>query len=578
LTLPREQAGQRIPCPACDGMLKVPVAIPSPDVTGSASAGQVAVEGAGSDVQFALICPQCQATLRATSAQIGEEIVCSDCLEGVRVEAPVTAGGESPETIPEAPLSPSEESVPEFSLEPLSESIVDSQDLPLAPLSSGDLFAEPDVSESWTTPPEEIRIPPPIDGGEAGMADDELVLAPPEDLGPKVPDIMDSIKAAEARSDAKFGGQGMSGVGGTSKDDSEDVEFGFNCSVCDTRLHARRGQTGQTLRCPDCFTEHVVPTAPPAPAKPQPAKRETASDEFLLEEPVAPSFPGAAGGELNEGTAQKNARKLLADAEAELEAEYAEEAELDSEPPLLQLLSFLVDPTVLLTVMGCGVSFGFWLCCLARVFSPDTMTRLLAIVGTLATSVVSLLALAFLLAACLKIVTETSAGNQRISEWPGFDVGEWLWNLLTLFNPLWMSGLPGLAVGLLISFGLGTGGGFVLIFASWLVFFPLVMHGMNETQSSLLPFSMATMQSIQEHSRQWGMFYITSAALLLFCSAIFCGLISSSAWAGAWITNPIGCGLLTTLMMIYFRLFGWHVWRLNELDHGGYQRHVAGRD
>ena len=84
MTLPREQAGQRIPCPACDGMLKVPVAIPSPDVAGSASAGQVAVEGAGSDVQFALICPQCQATLSATIAQIGEEIVCSDCLEGVR--------------------------------------------------------------------------------------------------------------------------------------------------------------------------------------------------------------------------------------------------------------------------------------------------------------------------------------------------------------------------------------------------------------------------------------------------------------------------------------------------------------
>ena len=38
-----------------------------------------------------------------------------------------------------------------------------------------------------------------------------------------------------------------------------DVEFGFACPVCETRLKALESQVGQRIACPDCFERVEVP-------------------------------------------------------------------------------------------------------------------------------------------------------------------------------------------------------------------------------------------------------------------------------------------------------------------------------
>ena len=49
------------------------------------------------------------------------------------------------------------------------------------------------------------------------------------------------------------------------------------------------------------------------------------------------------------------------------------------------------------------------------------------------------------------------AGNRAIEHWPTLDVGEWLFGVFAIFNPLWMSGLPGFLFGSLVSLVTGSG-------------------------------------------------------------------------------------------------------------------------
>ena len=600
LNLRHNDAGKRVQCPSCQGTVKVPDGHASSAQQSRLSPGggglsaHSAAEALGRGTQIVLVCPQCRTTLSAAIDQIGQEIVCSECLEGVPVVAQEAAGGPLPgDTVTGAVRSEAvEETHPHGTA-----SLVDREAAPAANTSptaaktsptSVDRSATPaEPEQSLVVPDDPLAPSPSQEGTESGASpagldgvdetEDDLVLAPAEELGAILPDIMDSIKAAEARSDAHFGGPHADSEAGSTepapKGADQSAEFGYSCTLCGTRLHARPNQSGQTMKCPDCFVENIVPQPP---AKPKQPVREDATEDFGLGEARQPTFPGAAVNESLGMSPHQNAQKMLAAAEAELASEYEEEAEFDAEPPMNLMVSFLVDPSALLTAVFGGVSFGLWLCCIVRAFSPDTMTRVVGIMGTLATSVLSLLALAFLLAACLAIVTETSAGNRKITGWPSSDVSDWLFSVLTLFNPLWMSGLPGFVLGAMISMATGGGGGFVLVFLSWLALFPVVMHAMNENESSFMPYSSETVRSIQKHPRQWGMFYASATFLMLFCSLVFCGLISTSAWGGAWVTNTCGCVVLVTVMMIYCRLFGWHIWRLNELDTGAYLNRVAG--
>ena len=61
-------------------------------------------------------------------------------------------------------------------------------------------------------------------------------------------------------------------------------EFGFDCRVCGTRLHVRRSQIGETVKCPDCHTPLVV-KAPPIRKQAQPTDYEEA-ELFKLSEPI----------------------------------------------------------------------------------------------------------------------------------------------------------------------------------------------------------------------------------------------------------------------------------------------------
>src|SRR6185436_17159861 len=67
-------------------------------------------------------------------------------------------------------------------------------------------------------------------------------------------------------------------------------EIGVVCHVCGTRMYAKESQIGQTLRCPDCFTDVEVKAPKVGPLPP---KKKTLAEleEFQLSDPgVRPAY------------------------------------------------------------------------------------------------------------------------------------------------------------------------------------------------------------------------------------------------------------------------------------------------
>ncbi len=94
-----DMVGQEVTCPDCD----TPTVVPAPqEVDRTVGQAAVAVEpgegyaltdevdvGRSADVEyFPLTCPRCDTLIKATRAQIGEEIVCPDCQVPMTVSAP----------------------------------------------------------------------------------------------------------------------------------------------------------------------------------------------------------------------------------------------------------------------------------------------------------------------------------------------------------------------------------------------------------------------------------------------------------------------------------------------------------
>lgn len=86
-----------------------------------------------------------------------------------------------------------------------------------------------------------------------------------------------------------FTGYGVSGSdpGTATKKSPKLREFAVECSLCSTRMTFREDQVGKQARCPDCYTQLVVPPAPPLPTK---AKTTTETYAVSSEEP--PERPG----------------------------------------------------------------------------------------------------------------------------------------------------------------------------------------------------------------------------------------------------------------------------------------------
>ncbi len=363
---------------------------------------------------------------------------------------------------------------------------------------------------------------------------------------------------------------------------TERLEFGVECALCSTRMYATLDQVGKTVKCPDCHSKVLVRAPKKRPEPTQYRKREE-KDDFGLSEPVerpksdyvgaATALPDSvdaptdAGPRQKEATGQKTpgsimddaAQQTMAKAEAEVEAEERAKPVLPDQPFKTGMISFFFDPAagarwLLLTLMGQGfVASLFWTLALAQ---GGAIQQFGAVFFTV---VVVGLGLGFLLlstACSVAIIQDTANGYEKIEQWPGTNIGEWMWDGFYVTNSLLASAAPGVAVWLL---GLGWVNAVFVGTATAVALFPIFVLSALE-QSSPLGFASASIwKSLGGRRDRWGKFYLLSVGLAVL------GLLAASLLSTL---NFLLCGLaaaaLATIGMVYFRLVGRLAWCLSE--------------
>ena len=318
----------------------------------------------------------------------------------------------------------------------------------------------------------------------------------------------------------------------------------FECPYCSAEFQVAAGHAGRSMTCPRCKGQVEVP-------KPHKSRR---SDEYdLADDDPALSAASAQRGKLTQ---------------AEIEAlEEVEEPKKKRRRPKMEWGLFLggfVFPwtpgavTQWLVIALWAATAG-WLGHTAVAMGID---RGLGTANMYQTIVAMLSALGAMLAgvACagvaaihgLTILLETTAGNDRMENWPNVGLFlEWIGQLLFVFNAAVVSGLLGLGIDWLLPGVLGTR--VMTISLTVFFLFPMFLLCMLETNSPFLPLSGVVFASLGTHALSWLAFYLESACLLAADAAI---VYYAGPRLDAWASIPLAALLFSAVVMIYFRLLG----------------------
>ncbi len=358
-------------------------------------------------------------------------------------------------------------------------------------------------------------------------------------------------------------------------------EFGIDCRVCGTRLHVRRAQIGDTVKCPDCHSPLVV-KAPPKPKPTAPPEYEEA-ELFKLSEPIElPSTtyvpPGnpvggtASGGPPATGTAtgarsaagggtvmQNAARALLEKARVQQEEAEAEERESSSERFTEGLLAFFAGPQALIRLAILAVWFEVamtlfrW--ALGIRVSEDAPAVIAESTSLVAIIALILVGLTFLYAAAacgLALVQDSSNGLRRIENWPRANFLTWGRDVFYIINAWFLAALPGAIVGILLGLAGIKGAVLFTAAASFAGLFPPILLSMLESNSALAPVNNDVWVSIRERPNPWKLTYLITAIITMGgLTALVVSLISG------FFVGLLGAAAMAACMMFYFRTIGW---------------------
>jgi len=153
----------------------------------------------------------------------------------------------------------------------------------------------------------------------------------------------------------------------------------------------------------------------------------------------------------------------------------------------------------------------------------------------------------------LTILLETTAGNDRIEDWPNVALFlDWIGDLWFIFNAAVVSVTLGLCVAWMSPEFLETRAATVAI-AVFCVF-PIVLLSVLETDSPFLPVSSVVIASLWRYGIAWLAFYAQAGGLLAAVSTAFDYLALQRVQPPLAIA--IAAMLFSAVVMIYFRLLG----------------------
>ncbi|MBC8875500.1 MAG: hypothetical protein H8E44_39240 [Planctomycetes bacterium] len=363
---------------------------------------------------------------------------------------------------------------------------------------------------------------------------------------------------------------------------TQQQEFGIECWLCGTRMYATLDQVGKKVKCPDCHSMVMV-NVPKKPPEPTQHREREDQDEFGLSEPVerppneylpreelapdsvdspasAKPAPEEASSPRPTGNAMVDmARGVMAKAEAEVEAEERARPKLPEQPFKTDVLSFLLDAAgaarwVVLTLMG--HAFVASLHGAFALAGGGGMQQFLAVF--LSVIVIGLgVAFALLASACsIAIVQDTTNGYDKIEQWPGVNIGEWMFDGFYVINSLLAAVAPGaLPVYLLSSNETAIYAGTL----TGVALFPILLLSAFEQASPLGFASPAIWKSLGARTSRWLKFYLLSAGLAVL--GVGAGWLMATDSFFLW---GLSTAILSAIAMVYFRLLGRLAWCLSE--------------
>ncbi len=152
----------------------------------------------------------------------------------------------------------------------------------------------------------------------------------------------------------------------------------------------------------------------------------------------------------------------------------------------------------------------------------------------------------------LTILLETSAGNDRMENWPNVSFFlDWIGDLWFMINTAAVSVVLGLGLDWLMPGLLGSRESMVAITVFFL--FPILLLCTLETDSPFLPVSTVVLASLGRHGIAWLAFYLQAGSLLALAAALVYYL---GPQLEARLAIVLAALLFSAVVMIYFRLLG----------------------
>lgn len=375
-------------------------------------------------------------------------------------------------------------------------------------------------------------------------------------------------------------------------------EFGIECMVCGTRMYAMLDQVGKKVKCPDCHSKVLVkpPTKPPEAAP----VYESDDDDFKLSEPVERADatylpqPDLRPDRDVESTGTGNADGMakpkmprerltviamrddtldtLSKAQAELDEEDRARPKMPDQPFKTGIISFLFDAAALLRLVLLTLAGHTTLASLVGAFSMADSGPVQQFIAIILFGITAVLGLVFLFSAsgcCAAIVQETANGYDKMEQWPGFNLGDWMMDALYIINSLFASGALGSLPCMLVASPEIT---MVAGAVTGITLFPVFLLSAMDQGSPLGFVSREIWQSVRTASQLWLKFYLLSVVFAVVGLLATYFLARSMAATGGFVIGAFFSAILVATAMIYCRLLGRLAWRLSERkaqDDGG---------
>jgi DNA-directed RNA polymerase subunit M/transcription elongation factor TFIIS len=430
-------------------------------------------------------CPKCHSAVSVQAKQTGQRVQCPSCLK--QFLAPSTLGDSGASVEDDDWLTLDDSPAPDGTPGPIAPAPVPTSE------SEEDRFGFESTEET------------PI---EVAATDDLFAGLPPVDL---------SVATVSQNRSTPLEAQTI----------GAEEEFRVHCPVCGSVLYAKAKQSGEMIKCSDCYSEVRVPKPPKKQVQ---AKPPAEAATFNLSETDGPRR--------REDPYKKSADELLK--EAAREPEEASRPAYDGPSMsgwLKSIFGIFLDPGVIIHFVGLSLLLAI----------PAALTFAIPLFA-LGMIPLALIGITLTVACGFAILFGVANEHERIEEWPTVDPTGWFEPFSLVLAATAIAVGPAYVVAQVLSAPPAIAIGLVML--SVYATFPIILLSMLDMQSITSPFSPDVGKSITRCQEDWGAFYFSAGFLFACLFAYFnlCPYTTSSV--------AIGVVLSIAVAFIYFALLG----------------------